>query len=189
MKKIFLLFLLAAQPVWADWQLDNTNSKLSFMSIKAGSAAEIHTFKNLSGIVDAEGQATLTIELVSVDTKIPLRDERMKNVLFKTAEHPHASLKTKIDLTLIDTLQAGKTTMQNVDATLELHGETDTVSGKVIISRLNKNTLQVKNLDLFVVDVRSFGLLAGLKELQKLAGLPSISSAVPISFILTFTQK
>ena len=61
----------------ADWQLNNDESSLTFVSTKASTVAEVLTFNSLQGRVTEGGMAELTIDLDSVDTAIELRDQRM----------------------------------------------------------------------------------------------------------------
>ena len=61
----------------ARWQLDSDASNLSFISIKNGTIVETHTFSTLSGEVGNDGNAAVIIALSSVQTLIPIRDERM----------------------------------------------------------------------------------------------------------------
>ena len=77
--------LLLSPATWADWTLDNAGSRLSFVSIKATNVAEVHTFDALSGSVGGDGHARVVIQLASVNTLIPIRDERMREMLFQTA--------------------------------------------------------------------------------------------------------
>ena len=98
MRAIVLLLLLAAGPAAADWTLDNSGSTLSFVTIKATNVAEVHTFGQLTGSVGTDGHARVVIQLASVDTLIPIRDERMREILFKTDLFPTATADARIDL-------------------------------------------------------------------------------------------
>jgi len=46
----------------------------------------------------------------------------------------------------------------------------------------------VSSLAPVIVQANEFGLVAGVEKLKELAGLPSISLAVPVSFVLTLAQ-
>jgi len=94
-----LLVLLATNSsAWADWTLDNAGSQLSFVTVKAQDVAEVHTFSELSGAVGADGRARVLIQLASVDTLIPIRDERMRDVLFNTELFPTAAAVAQLDM-------------------------------------------------------------------------------------------
>jgi len=81
MRNPLILLLFVALPAYADWTLDNASSQLSFVTVKAQDVAEVHTFSELSGTVWKDGIASVTVQLASVDTLIPIRDERMREVL------------------------------------------------------------------------------------------------------------
>jgi len=72
-----LALALAAPAALADWQLDNGDSTLDFISVKKSTVGEVHHFKQLSGSITDAGQASVDIELASVETNIPIRNERL----------------------------------------------------------------------------------------------------------------
>ena len=78
---LFLLLLYpgtnSADTASAEWILDNDASTLTFTSIKAGTVAETHTFGELAGSIGADGNASLVIDLDSVDTGIEIRDRNV----------------------------------------------------------------------------------------------------------------
>ena len=80
----FWVLFLFSTPLFPDWNLVNEESRINFISIKASDIAEIHTFKELSGSVKNNGQAQVVINLSSSETLIPIRNERMGNLLFET---------------------------------------------------------------------------------------------------------
>ena len=79
------LLLVSAVSAAADWQIDNAQSQLSFISIKKGDVAEVHRFGEIAGGLQQDGQFELSIALESVNTGIQIRDSRMRSFLFKTA--------------------------------------------------------------------------------------------------------
>jgi polyisoprenoid-binding protein YceI len=182
----WLLFAPLAQ---ADWQLVNANSRLSFMSIKKGEIAEQHYFKQLQGTVDAAGQVKIDIDLATVDTKIPIRDERMRNDFFETKQYPKASLSGQFDMAKLAALPVGESAVHSVQFNLDLHGIKRGVFGDIVLARLAADKILVTSHEPFVLGVRDFNLAAGLDKLREIAGLPSISPTVPVSFALTFVEK
>ena len=91
----------------AEWVLDNDASRLSFVSTKAGSVAEVHRFTSLRGGIDRRGNVAVAIFLQSVDTLIPIRDERMRELLFETATFPAArNLTAVIDPAVVAALNS-----------------------------------------------------------------------------------
>lgn len=183
------LLTLAAVPAWAEWKLDNGQSHLSFISIKKSDVAEVHTFKELRGQVGADGKAEVIIELSSVDTKIPIRDERMKEFLFEVMKFPRAVLSAQLELADLEKLQAGEMSVIPLKTNLNLHGSSKDIEGRVAVTRITADKLQVVSYQPFVVTAADFALAEGVEKLREIAGLPSISGAVPVTFMLTFEQK
>lgn len=178
-----LLISIAANA--ADWQLDNTQSKLSFMSIKKQNIAEVHTFGQLSGGLNAAGEFSLNIDLSSVDTNIDIRNDRMKEFLFEIADFPAANIKAKLDADSINAMTVGQQVSDSVTGTLALHGQQQELQFDVVISKLADDKLFVVSSKPVVLTVSDYQLVEGVEKLRELAGLPSISHAVPVSFYLS----
>ncbi len=99
--------VLATAPSLASWHLNNDTSQVSFVSVKAGDAGEVHRFMEISGALSADGNASVIIQLASVDTLIPLRDDRMRELLFQTELFPTASLSASIDMDALNAIEPG----------------------------------------------------------------------------------
>ena len=188
-KTWMLALLFVATPTWADWALNNGQSQLSFISIKKGDIAEVHRFDQLDGNVDTNGNVTLTIQLASVDTAIPIRDQRMREMLFNTNAFPRATLAAKVDASALDKLAPGDILTSSVEGKLDLHGQAVAVTAELAIARLGPNKLLVSSRKPLVLQAGDYELLEGVEKLREVAGLSSISKAVPVSFVLTFDKK
>jgi polyisoprenoid-binding protein YceI len=171
-----------------EWQLNADASQLTFISIKKTHIAEIHTFKKLKGLLDAQGQFSLEIDLTSVDTNIAVRDERMKTYLFDIKQFATAKVSAKIDLESLDAIAEGASQQMTIDAMFNLHGETQDLTLNVVVSRLVGAKLSVVSVQPVIINAGDFALLAGVEKLRELAKLPTISHAVPVSFYLTFNH-
>ncbi len=181
---------LASGGVQAAWQLDNEASRLSFVSIKKGDIGEIHFFKTLSGEMNESGQVTLEIDLASVDTNIPVRDERMRNMLFETEQYPTATFRAELDMTKLKGLKPGEMlVLDYFSGNLELHGVKQEIPGQIAITRLDENSFMAVNYHPLLISADNFKLAEGVEKLREIAGLPSISLAVPINFVLTFRAE
>jgi hypothetical protein len=178
--------LLLAGPCFADWTLDNNNSQISFVSVKAGDAGEVHRFTEISGGLSADGNASVTIQLASVDTLIPLRDERMRELLFQTDMFPTASLSAAIDMDTLNAIEPGNSMDMATNLELDLHGHKVTLAADMIVARLGDRKLMVSSRKPIIVNASSVDLVTGVEALREIAGLSSISKAVPVSFVLTF---
>ncbi len=176
-----VLFVSAAQ---AHWSLDNEASSLSFVTVKAEHVAEAHSFDRLSGTIGDNGDVEITIELASVNTMIQIRNERMQEMLFETNMFPEATI---IDLDALTDMDAGASTARQVDFELSLHGQSVAMAADVQITRTGEGVV-VSTLKPIIVMSDAFALTAGVEKLREVAGLPSISRAVPVSFTVVFEQ-
>lgn len=168
----------------ADMTLNSESSSLSFFSVKKGTAGESHSIPKLSGSLTTSGDLKVVLDLKSVNTKIPVRDERMNKVLFETEKHPEAILTAKIT---DDVSKNGIKTIAT-EATLEMHGITQKIQVNVMVIRTTEKLIAT-SLKPIIISAPDFKLEAGIAELQKLAKLPSIALSVPVSFTLVFDQK
>jgi len=183
-----LSLFLSAVVTANEWQLNADASQLSFISTKKTHIAETHQFNQLDGFLDAQGQFSLEIDLASVDTKIAVRDERMKTYLFDIKQFSTAKLSAKVDLTLLDSIAQGASKQMTIDASLALHGETKPLTLNVVVTRLVGAKLSVVSVQPIILNISDFSLAAGIEKLRELAKLPSISHAVPVSFYLIFNH-
>ena len=186
---LIIISLIVAGPCFAAWTLDNDSSQVSFVSVKAGDAGEVHRFTEISGELSSGGNASVTIQLASVDTLIPLRDERMRELLFQTNLFPTASLSTNIDMDALNAIEPGDSMDMAANLTLELHGQQLSLAAEMIVARLGDHRLMVSSRKPVIVNAASVDLVNGIEALREIANLPSISKAVPVSFVLTFDQN
>jgi len=175
--------------VQAAWQLKNDQSTVNFVSIKKSSVGEVHHFKSLSGLID-NGNAKIEIEidLLGVETNIPIRNERMQSMLFEVSKFTSASITTKIDNSKFDNLKSGEQYEENVDLTVNLHGVTRKIKVAIQVVKLANNSLLVYSEYPVILKASDFGLANGIQALREIAKLPSISTVVPVTFSLIFSK-
>ena len=181
-----MMLLLSVVSADAAWNLDNDASRLSFISIKKDAVAEVHKFTHLAGSVDDQGKVEVTIQLASVDTAVPIRDERMRDMLFQTKLFPTATVTAQVDPTVFEGLAPGQFRNIDVPFTLNLHGESRNFKAAVNLVKLQDGSLLVSSIHPIIVDAGEFKLAQGVDELRKVANLPAISTAVPVSLDLVF---
>lgn len=169
----------------ADWSLQQPSS-INFLTSKNTNTTEIQSFKTFNGKINESGYATLDIDLASVDTRIEIRDQRMQEHLFETAKFSQASFTTEIPATVLAQVSAGTQTRFQLQGKISLHGEQAEGQCQVMISPNKDGTITVTTITPMLIDAESFGLVAGINKLQKMAGLKSISHTVPLTFSLTF---
>ena len=169
----------------AQWTLSNEASTLSFVTVKADHVAEVHTFDELSGAIGEDGSVSIEIALASVNTLVPIRNERMQSMLFETDLFPRATITSQINSDGLANMALGSSEEIGLDFTLELHNQSQTYNAAVLVSRQEAGLIAT-TLKPIVVNAESFDLVAGVEALREVAGLPSISRAVPVSFTVVF---
>ncbi|WP_223463821.1 MULTISPECIES: YceI family protein [unclassified Pseudomonas] len=185
----FLLLAGAALSARADWYLDGESSRLSFVSTKNANVSEVQRFLVLHGKVDPEGLAQVEVELESINSGIPLRDERMRKELFQIDRFPDAVITTKIDLRPINDLAPGAQLELRLPLMVDLHGKQHEYPAELLATRLDDRRFQVVTLEPLVINAEDFDLAPGLETLRKMAGLSAISLSVPVGAVLIFTAR
>lgn len=176
-------------PVTAsDWRLNAETSRIAFVSIKAGEFAEPHYFRTLAGEVTADGAATLEIPLDSVETEIPIRNERMREMLFETATYPNATITAAIPTAQFEGLEIGERVRHTADVTVSLHGVERDITTDLFVTRIDADQVLVETATPILMHADDFDLLDGVSALAEVAGLPSISPSVPVTVSLVFER-
>lgn len=191
-KQVGILVLLiltagcARQETASDWQLDADASALSFVTIKAANIAETHTFRKLTGNVTNSGAAEVRIALDSVDTAIPIRDERMREFLFDTARFPIATVTAAIDMQRI--LGQAQIAPVTITGSVDMAGSTVPLEMDLAVARVGADRVVVSTRRPVLIQAASLQLVAAVEKLRELAGLDAISQAVPVTFVLVFNK-
>ena len=177
--------LIVSATASAQWTLSNEASTLSFVTVKADHVAEVHTFDELSGAIGEDGSVSIEIALASVNTLVPIRNERMQSMLFETGLFPRATITSQINSDGLANMAIGSSEEIGLDFTLELHNQSQIYNATVLVSRQEAGLIAT-TLKPIIVNAESFDLVAGVEALREVAGLPSISRAVPVSFTVVF---
>lgn len=183
---VFSAFWVPA--VFADWNLKSDESSLHFISIKQNTIAETNRFQQLEGSVSETGDFQFSINLSGVETNIPIRNERMNEFLFESAKFPLATGKGKIDMARVSELAVGELMNIRLPVTIELHGVSVKKDVMLQVARLSSQKLWAVTEVPFIINAAEFGLTEGIEKLRELAGLPSITQAVPVSVSLVFVK-
>jgi polyisoprenoid-binding protein YceI len=181
--------LLGGTIAKAEWQLLSEQSHINFVSIKKSAIGEVHTFKQVQGQIDSKGKASIQIALDSVETLIPVRNERMRSMLFETMKFPTAEITATVDAISLAKLEPGVVNNQEVDITLSLHGKKAMLKAQVQVASQLDNKISVTSIKPIVLNLGDFDLIAGVGRLQEVANLPVISIAVPGTVHLVFEKK
>jgi len=178
--------LVGATAAQAQWELDNSRSSLDFLSIKNDAIAESHHFTEMVGFIGSDGKVQVGIDLDSVETLIPIRNERMREMLFRTVEFPAANITSDVDPGMLAIVTDGGLVTTDIEVVLSLHGQQATLSVPVLVSGGEGSILRVISARPVIVNAGEFALVAGVEALREVAGLSSISTAVPVTFNLVF---
>lgn len=170
------------------WTVDGEASRLSYVSVKSGEIAENNSFSGLSGSVAPDGAATVEIDLATVSTGVDIRNERMREIFFNVAEFPTATITAQVDPAAFEALEIGASTSQPLKGTLSVKDAETSIDTEVNVTRIADDRVLVVSKDPVIVYADALDLTEGLAQLQELAGLPSITPAVPVTFSIAFER-
>lgn len=172
----------------ADWTLDAGNSNISYGTIKNDAIGESNTFKTISGSLTDDGHISIDIALASVDTQLELRDERMRDIVFKVAQNVSAKLSGDMNLQAHEDQAVGSSRVIEAEIGLELVGEKIDLDVMLLVTRLGENKVMVSPHGVLFLDADDYELVGAIEILRELAGLDTIATVVPMSFYLTFEK-
>jgi polyisoprenoid-binding protein YceI len=173
----------------ARWNVDVPQSDLHFVTTKAGKSGiaavqEVQSFTAFTGVLDGTGQVQLAIDLASVQTHIPLRDQRVRDMLFKVTEHPRAQFTAQFDMSALKGLKTGQFKDVNVGGTLAINGTSQPLATDLRVVKLAHGALLVSTLQPIVVDLQKYDLSEGVTALHDVMALDVLSASAPVSFSL-----
>ncbi|VAW44898.1 hypothetical protein MNBD_GAMMA04-1242 [hydrothermal vent metagenome] len=186
---ILLTALLASSNAYAEWRLKNADSNVYYVSTKNVNISELNYFNTLTGNIDKEGKLTIKINLESVETDVPIRNERVKSMLFEVLSYPKAIVTASIDTNKLDALEAGNTYTDTINFKLNLHGVAQELSTTIKAMKHTNGNILITPITPILLSASPFGLEKGIERLRKIARLKSISPTVPVTFSLTFVPQ
>lgn len=86
-------------------------------------------------------------------------------------------------------MKVGTTTSMSLPGKIQLHGQSQSIIIEIVAAKLSNNRVIVSAKQPLLIRAQDFALIAGIAKLQSLAGLPSISNTVPVTFVLQFERK
>lgn len=190
-KKYIFIFstLLISSNALAKWSLINDESTVNYISIKSSKVSELNHFNMLNGTLNDNGSLSIDIDLASVETNIPIRNERVKTILFETTSFTKANILANLDLKKLNALNIGDTYTNPIKFKLSLHGVSKEITADIRVVKLTKDKLLAFSLTPIIIDAEQYNLAEGINKLRDIAKLPSISTTVPVSFSLIFDKK
>ncbi|GAA6139460.1 YceI family protein [Arenicella sp. 4NH20-0111] len=182
---IFISSLIASFGAHA-WTVSPNDSAISFVSIKKTNIGESHTFTEFSGSI-TDGKAHIIIKPDSIDTRVPIRNERMREFLFESEIYPTIEVTAEVD-DILSGLKLGSTTTMPVPATLSMHGESQDITMVVRITKNSEESIVVTSVQPILVRAASFKMVDGIVKLSSLVNGLAIAESVPTSFSLMFKK-
>ena len=171
-----------------DWELVPGESDIAFATIKNSAVVESHTFERFSGEVTLSGAANIRVDLASLETRIPIRNERMGTLLFNIDQFPSLDINSKLDVKSLANMEEGASTHLEVPAKINLHGTEANIPLPLVVTRLSSKRFQVVTTKPVIAYASQFGLTKGVEALRLIAQLATITPAVPVTFSLIFEQ-
>jgi polyisoprenoid-binding protein YceI len=168
------------------WQLSPADSYFSLITVKQTNIAEVHSFERFNAYVDETGVAAVAIDLSSIATNVDLRDSRVRGYLFEVGVFPEANVRLQLNMLEIDTIGIGEMQSRTVTASLDLHGVAKDITASVTVLRMSNSRITVQTKKPIILNAADFNMSAGIQALLELTGLVSISTAVPVEFMLSF---
>ena len=192
---VIILFCTFSYAAVADWNLNKQESAITYLSNKIliGSLFSIYEqnqFMDIDGHIGKNGQVRLVVNMKSVDTKIPIRNERIMEHVFKVSEYPQAviTLEAGKQLTDIGKMAASGVQVHEVQAELNMVGKTQMVAGEVTMTLLTPDKLLVQTVKPILLDTQGYDMGTGFEALKNIAKLFNIPTTIPVSFTLVFTR-
>ncbi|MEM9583115.1 MAG: OmpA family protein [Pseudomonadota bacterium] len=177
-----------SSPFGNGWVLAGDASSLQFQSIKNGSKIETSSFAGVSGAIDPDGNASLKVLLDAVDTKVDLRNVRMRFLFFETFQYPEANITTRISATDIADLETVRRKTIRLPFTIDLHGVTKTLEADLAITLIGDDLVAVSTSEPINLAVADFNLMDGLRKLEEAANVTIVPSS-SVNFDLIFRKS
>lgn len=176
-----------ANPFAPGWTLQPDQSDLRFTSVKNGSVVETSSFAAFSGTIDAGGSAEIRVALDSVDTKIDLRNVRMRFLLLETFSYPEATISLTIPEAVIADLGTVRRKTVTLPYTVSLHGVDVDLTSDISVTLLSDDIVAISNSEPITLAMEDFNLLEGIGKLEETAGVEIVPSA-SVTFDFVFNR-
>lgn len=176
-----------AGPFTGGWVLQTEASSISLQSVKNDTKVEISSIVNFTGSISEHGAAQITIAMDSVDTKIDLRNVRMRFLLFETFKFPTSQVTLQLDPAQLADLPSRRRMTVPVTYQLTLHGVTAERTADVTVTLLDDNTVAVASAAPIIVPVADFDMAVGVTKLEETAKVKIVPSGT-ITFDFLFRR-
>lgn len=169
------------------WSIDQRTARLAFASVKNDHIAELHRFTEINGTW-TDSKVLISIPVSSLDTLIPIRNERMAEHLLNAAEYPLIEASTSVPPSVVDGLNIGDSMVLELVLTVTIAGQRGQVPAMIQVTKTSDKRILAATVQPVMIASQRFGLSAGIEKLRELAGLTRIDLVVPVTFSVTFVQ-
>ena len=164
------------------WHLNQSHSSISIISTKNNKISEVFNFKTFSGKISSTGYLQIELDLNSLETNIPIRNERMQKHLFHTELYPTVDIHTQLKP---EDLNIG---VHNISFDVDFHGVSAMLQAEFMVFEQFGNKVITLHKPL-IIKAETFGLENGINTLKNIAKLQSIDFTVPVNLILNFEMQ
>jgi outer membrane protein OmpA-like peptidoglycan-associated protein len=173
-----------SNPLAPGWSLQNAASSLRFQSVKKKTVVESSSFATFSGRIDPDGKVEVKVLLDSIDTKIDLRNVRMRFLFFETFQFPEAVITAEIDrAVLADLAQKRRITLMQ-RFTFDLHGVTKDYEMEIAVTLISDDLISVASVAPISIAAGDHNLSEGITKLEEAAKVDLIpSGSVTFDFL------
>jgi len=189
---VFCALLLPAvaqeAPFAPGWVLDPAASSLTFQSVKNGTKVEQSTFASYQGEIAPDGTATIRIQLDSVDTKVDLRNVRMRFLFFETFKFPEAIVSVHLDRAALADLPTRRRMQLPLTYELDLHGVRQSMETRTVVTLISEELVSVASVEPIQIALSPFDLEEGMRKLQDAANVTIVPSG-SVSFDFVFQSR
>lgn len=170
--------------------METSSSSLTFQSIKEkdGPKQETSSFASFTGEVDESGVATVRVQLDSVDTKVDLRNVRMRFLFFETFKFPEAVVRTQVNESLMSELMQKRRLTTPIAFELDLHGVKKNLEVNAVLTLFADDQLSIASVEPVSIATALFNLDEGIAKLQDAAKVSIVPSG-SVSFDLVFKRN
>ncbi|WP_069298822.1 OmpA family protein [Neptunicoccus sediminis] len=177
-----------SDPFASGWTLNNEQSSLNFQSVKNQTKVESSSFATFSGSIAEDGAATVTVMLESVDTKIDLRNVRMRFLFFESFQYPEAVITAQLDPAELADLPTVRRKTLSLPYALDLHGVQKEATADVVVTLINEDLVSVATTTPISIAAADFNLMGGVEKLEDAAKVDIIPSAT-VTFDFMFARN
>lgn len=181
---ISILFLAACSPNKKtnqpkSWALNQELSSLAIVTTKNNKVSEVSEFTKFKGSINSSNYLSIEIDLASLETNIPIRNERISKHLFEIGLFPTADIHTQLKP---EDLTPGT---HKITFDVDLHGVSGILNAEFMVFEQHGKKIITLHKPL-IVGADMFGLEQGITTLKNIAKLQSIDFTVPMNIVLTF---